>query len=123
MPKLLSHKEVHDLAAKMTAEYGLPAPDITESDYSSSISVTVYREVKVTKKSEWFRIKSTTTKSVKMFDLYAQNYEEALLQLERELNKLNPRTVVAEKFREKYAMKEADEAFDEILNDPPVPVV
>lgn len=117
MPKLLSKEEVETISAKMTAEYGLPAPRIIIDNYNRSYDSGLKCEiVRDTKRPirDWFPwLKKTYF--VKVQDFYAQNFEELLTKLQYELSRFDNRTKIAESFREKYALQEADQALDNFL--------
>ena len=120
MPKLLSQEEVHSIAAKMAEAYGLPPPLIIEDNITAGgwgVSVEVFRLIKVEIVSEWFKLKRVEERLIKVRDFYATDYEDALSKLEWELNRLNSRAKVAENYREKFTLQEANEALDEILQD------
>ena len=122
MAKLLSQDEITRIAAMMTAEYGLPPPKIVEEEsyYGSDwrVRIIIYRKLRIPR---WKYFKSITRDGyLKIRDFSASDYEDALVTLERELKKFDPRTTLAEHYRQKYAMQEADEALNDILQTPPV---
>lgn len=118
MPKLLSLKETKEIAAKMTAEYGLPPPRIISDSYTGMANLNVKVEI----------VRST---NVRLFDrfswptwrvfavvrhFYAFGHEEILVKLQQELSRFcDDDAKIAEQFREKYALEEANEALDEVL--------
>lgn len=119
MPKLLSQKELNYIATKMTEAYGLPPPNIIDDDYYATakwgVKVEIFRSAKTTpfRWFKWLRKKSL----VKVKDYYADSFEGALQQLQIELTKFDGRAKVAEQFREKYALEEADVVIEHILKN------
>lgn len=116
MPKLLSKKEVDDISAKMAEEYGLPPPLIIVSDFDKSydrgLRVEIVRTImEPVPWLPWFK----KPISVKIRDFYAENFEDILVKLQYELSRFDSRTKVAEQFRDKYALQEADQALDAML--------
>lgn len=119
MPKLLSREEVEDISAKMTEEYGLPPPRIIINNYNGSYDSGLKCEiVRVIWQPvyDWF-LWYKKPHSIKINDFYAENFEDILTKLQNELSKFNGRTSVAEQFREKYALKEADELLEAALRN------
>ena len=122
MPKLLSREEADQIAAKMAEEYGLVARVVVDN-YNNSYDMGLkgeigrIRKVKVYDWFPWFK----KDVFVKVRDFYAENFEDVLSKLQIELSKFDGRAKVAEKFREKYVMQEADRIFDEVLNETVVP--
>lgn len=120
MPKLLSNQEGNDIATRMTEEYGLPPPDIYhDGSYSYApwtvrIVILRVRSRRVIDWFPWWRKRYTA----EVTSLNANSLEEGLVKLQQELAKFDPRTKIAEAFRDKYARKEADELLDKVLSDP-----
>lgn len=120
MPKLLSEEEVNNFASQMTEEYGLPPPTfLKEASYSSysawNVRVEVNRLVKV-RRFKWIPwLTKNSTRAVSNF--YADSYEDGLVKLKQELAKFDNRAKIAEQFREKYTLKEADVLMDRILSE------
>lgn len=119
MPKLLSEEEFAKISAAMTEAYGLPPPRIIgeQSAYGNSwsIRVEIVRPIMVSRWdwTEWFKKEHL----FKVKDFYADNFEDGLVKLQQELAKFDGRAVIAEKFREKYTMAEADVVMDKILSE------
>jgi hypothetical protein len=126
MPKLLSQEDARMIVAAMAKEYGLTATVDDESVYSNHdglytsntwvIWIKLYRTLEV-RTSIFLPKRFTRVINLKLQELQAGTYEEGIQRLEHELNKLNQRAKVAESYREKYAMKEAAEALDEVLSE------
>lgn len=117
MPKLLSKEEVFDIAAKMTAEYGLAPLNILNNNYNKSYDSGLRAEIgRTIKEPTWFPWYKKVH-FVKISDFYAENFEDVLIKLRNELSKFDGRAKIAEQFREKYALQEADIALDKILQN------
>lgn len=112
MPKLLSKKEMIEIGTKMAEEYGLAF----RNDDNTTFIKTFLGRVDTRRVFDWFPwyLEDHFTQ---IREIYADNFEEALTKLQYELSEFDSRTKIAEQFREKYAMQEADEALDKALKD------
>ena len=117
MSKLLTEQEAQHIAARMTAVYGLPPPVMVNDDYYSSNNWGVKVEIVRLTKTRMFRKFSWPTKMspLKVKDFRADNFEDALTKLQKELTWFDHRAKVAEQLREKYALEEAAEVLEEVL--------
>ena len=118
MPKLLTRKEVDTISAKMTGEYGLHARVVVDNynnSYDSGLKCEIgrLRKMQVYDWFPWFK----RNHFVKIRDFYAENFEDLLSKLQSELSKFDNRAKMAEGFREKFEMEEADKALDEVLSN------
>lgn len=118
MPKLLSREEAESMASRMAEEYGLAARIVVDNynnSYDSGLKGEIgrIRKVKVHDWIPWLK----KNHFVKVRDFYAENFEDVLSKMQIELSKFDGRAKVAENFREKYAMQDADEALSEVLGE------
>lgn len=116
MPKLLTKKEAENIAAKMADEYGLScriAIDNYNGNYDTGLKCEIGRVIKQPP-VEWFPwFKEDVFKKIR--DFYANDFEDLLSKLQGELSRFDARVKVAENFRSKYEMEEADQVLDKAL--------
>jgi len=117
MPKLLTKEEADKISAEMAEEYGLEARvriDNYNDSYDSGLKGEIGR-MRPQRVYDWFPWWKRSS-FVKIRDFYCDGFEDFLTKLQAELSKFDQRARVAESFREKYEMREATEALDEVLN-------
>lgn len=117
MPKLLSCEEVIKIATMMTAEYGLPPPEISYDEiyngynHQDAVRMKVFRFVK-SKKLFWFK-----ASKISLIEIQNSCYEDILISLRHFLSEFDSQAKTAESFREKYTKQEADQVLDTVLSE------
>lgn len=118
MSKLLSYKEALSIATKLTAKYGLPPPKIVDDNqYGSNswaITISIIRS-RPSRLLKWFKWPQKTV-SIFVRELYASSLEDGLTKLQQELSSYDNRGKIAEQFREKFEMQEADAILEQELS-------